>query len=73
MGSAVCAHCQAELTESTERRRFCSSRSRAAALQRQRKDDLALAEEHLARALARLRRCRPKPRSTGLDTPGRHA
>jgi len=36
MGSALCEHCQAELPESTQRRRFCNSRCRAGAWQRQR-------------------------------------
>ena len=50
----LCAHCDAEFTPKNSRRRFCSSRCRAASWQRNRQDELASLEEQLTRALARL-------------------
>jgi endogenous inhibitor of DNA gyrase (YacG/DUF329 family) len=50
-----CAHCDREFTPKTQRRRYCSDKCRAADWQRKRKDELALVEEQLTRALARVR------------------
>jgi len=38
MGSGLCEHCHAESPESTQRRRFCNAKCRAAAWQRKRED-----------------------------------
>lgn len=38
MGSSLCEHCHAEMPESTQRRRFCNAKCRAAAWQRAHKD-----------------------------------
>ncbi len=56
MASALCEHCQAELPESTQRRRFCNAKCRAAAWQAQRRRELSLALEELGRAAKRLER-----------------
>ena len=56
MGSALCEHCRAELPESTQRRRFCHAKCRAAAWQAQRRRELAVALEELGRATRRLER-----------------
>jgi hypothetical protein len=54
MGSGVCEHCGMEFPESTQRRKFCSSRCRGAAWQASRKRELVLALEELGRAMRRL-------------------
>jgi endogenous inhibitor of DNA gyrase (YacG/DUF329 family) len=53
-----CAHCDAEFTPKNIRRRFCSTRCRAASWQRNRHDELATLEEQLTRALMRVRALR---------------
>jgi hypothetical protein len=50
-----CAYCEAEFTPKNVRGRFCSGKCRAAAWQRNRHDELALIEDSLSRALARVR------------------
>jgi hypothetical protein len=50
-----CAHCEAEFTPKRTTGKYCSTRCRAAAWQRQRNDELALVEEQLSRALTRVR------------------
>lgn len=54
----ACEHCKAIFDAKTPRRQFCSARCRAAAWQRARGADLAVVEEHLARALVKVRRLR---------------
>lgn len=56
MGSGICEHCGIEFPESTQRRKFRSSKCRAAAWQASRKRELAQALEELGRAAGRLQR-----------------
>ena len=53
-----CGICGGEFEAKNSRAKFCSSRCQAAAWQGQRKDDLALVEEQLTRALIRVRALR---------------
>ena len=53
-----CANCGADFTPKLSRGRFCSAKCRKAAWQRARGADLAVVEEHLTRALVRIRRLR---------------
>jgi predicted nucleic acid-binding Zn ribbon protein len=50
-----CAHCDVEFTAKNSRRRFCSSRCRAASWQRNRQAELAILEAQLTWALTRVR------------------
>jgi hypothetical protein len=53
-----CPVCQGPMKAKNRRRQFCSAKCRAAAWQRKRGDDLAVVEEQLTRALARIRALR---------------
>ena len=61
----LCEHCKAEMDAKTTRRRFCSTKCRAAAWQVNRADDLAVVEDQLARALTRVRALRGAANARG--------